>query len=533
MSFILSKTWHSQNLVLLVSLFLVAFTNGTFFSHVVQTYGLTAGSAAMIASLSVVLLSATVILLSLFTFSRATKPFLILILVISSQVAYFMDMYDVVIDSHMIQNLLETNTAESADLLSWKQLGYLVFLGILPSVFVARARLKPLDRKAVWISKAKTIGVALGISVIMVVTFSKFYTSFFREHKPLRYYANPAYYLYSAGHYVQQSFAHSYTGMQLYAQDAVAAPEDKHRELIIVVVGEAARWDHFSLNGYARETNPLLKKEDIVNFTQFTSCGTETAVSVPCMFSSFGREDYEKEKARHTENILDVLNRAGVNVLWRDNNSDSKGVADRVTYEDYKTPDKNTICDEEGCRDEGMLVGLQEYIDTHPKGDIVIVLHQMGNHGPAYYKRYPKEFEKFTPVCKTNQLEECTQDEITNAYDNVLLYTDYFLTRVIDVLKKNDSSFATAMFYVSDHGESLGENGLYLHGFPYAIAPEAQKHVPAVMWFGKHFAINREKLKQQANQPYNHDFIFHTMLGMTEVNTAVYRPELDMMHDVR
>lgn len=533
MSFILSKTWHSQNLVLLVSLFLVVFTNGTFFSHVVQTYGLTASSAAMIASLSVVLLSATVILLSLFTFSRATKPFLILILVISSQVAYFMDMYDVVIDPHMIQNLLETNTAESADLLSWKQLGYLVFLGILPSVFVARVRLKPLDRKAVWISKAKTIGVALGISVVMVVAFSKFYTSFFREHKPLRYYANPAYYLYSAGHYVQQSFAHSYTGMQLYAQDAVASPADTHRELIIVVVGEAARWDHFSLNGYARETNPLLKKEDIVNFTQFTSCGTETAVSVPCMFSSFGREDYEKEKARHTENILDVLNRAGVNVLWRDNNSDSKGVADRVTYEDYKTADKNTICDEDGCRDEGMLVGLQEYIDTHPKGDIVIVLHQMGNHGPAYYKRYPKEFEKFTPVCKTNQLEECTQAEITNAYDNVVLYTDYFLTRVIDVLKKNDSSFATAMFYVSDHGESLGENGLYLHGFPYAIAPEAQKHVPAVMWFGKHFAINKEKLKQHANQPYNHDFIFHTMLGMTEVNTAAYRPELDMMHDVR
>jgi lipid A ethanolaminephosphotransferase len=517
----------------LVSLFLVVFANGAFFSHVAQTYGLTAGSIAMMASLSVVLLSVTVILLSLFTFRRTTKPFLILILVISSQVAYFMDAYDVVIDSHMIQNLLETNVSESADLLSWKQLGYLVFLGILPSVLIARVRLKPLTLKEAWIDKAKTISIALGVAVVIVIGFSKFYTSFFREHKPLRYYANPAYYLYSAGHYVQQSFAHPYTGLQLYAQDAVALPEEKNRELIIVVVGEAARWDHFSLNGYGRETNPLLKKEDIVNFTQFTSCGTETAVSVPCMFSSFGRENYEKEKAKHTENILDVLKRAGVNVLWRDNNSDSKGVAERVVYEDFKTADKNTICDDGECRDEGMLVGLQEYIDAHPRGDIVIVLHQMGNHGPAYYKRYPKQFEQFTPVCKTNQLEQCTQEEITNAYDNAILYTDYFLTKVVDVLKKNDSSFATAMFYVSDHGESLGENGLYLHGFPYAIAPEAQTHVPAVMWFGKNFAVDKEKLKQNAAKPYSHDFLFHTMLGMSEVKTSVYRPDLDILHGVR
>ncbi|OYZ62107.1 MAG: hypothetical protein B7Y17_04410 [Sulfuricurvum sp. 24-42-5] len=191
------------------------------------------------------------------------------------------------------------------------------------------------------------------------------------------------------------------------------------------------------------------------------------------------------------------------------------------------------MCEDGECRDEGMLVGLQEYIDAHPKGEIVIVLHQMGNHGPAYYKRYPKSFEKFSPVCKSNQLEQCTQSQITNAYDNAILYTDYFLSKVIGLLKANDEKFATAMFYVSDHGESLGENGLYLHGFPYAIAPEAQKHVPAVMWFGKQYEIKKEIVKRNASKAYNHDFLYHTMLGMLEVNTSIYRPELDILHDAR
>lgn len=517
-------------LIVTVALFLTLVANGAFFKHVTEVYPLSWSSLPFIASLALVLISVTTILLSLLSFRRTLKPVLILILILSSFVAYFMDTYNAVIDTHMIQNTLETNFNESADLYSFTLVLYILLIGAIPSYIVYRANIPTVNFKSALLEKGKVIGIALGVIAILLFSFSKSYTSFFREHKPLRYYANPAYYIYSIGHYIQQSFSHSYTGIEPYGQDAVASTSEKNRQLIIVVVGEAARWDHFSLNGYGRETNPLLKKEDIVNFTQFTSCGTETAISVPCMFSSFGREDYEGEKAKHTENILDVLKRSGANILWRDNNSDSKGVALRVTYEDYKTADKNTICDNDQCRDEGMLVGLQEYINAHPKGDIVIVLHQMGNHGPAYYKRYPKAFEKFTPVCKTNQLEQCSQQEITNAYDNVLLYTDYFLTKVIDVLQENDSSFATAMFYVSDHGESLGEKGLYLHGFPYAIAPEAQKHVPAVMWFGKKFSVNKEQLKQRSTQPYTHDFIFHTMLGMSEVKTTVYQPDLDILH---
>jgi lipid A ethanolaminephosphotransferase len=404
-------------------------------------------------------------------------------------------------------------------------------MGLLPSWLIYKTPLRRVSWKQTFISKGKVIGVALLITVAVIFTFSKAYTSFFREHKPLRYYANPAYYLYSVGHFVQKSLSHPYAGLQVVGADATVSGDNAKRKLIVRVVGEAARWDHFSLNGYPRETNPLLKKEEIVNFNNFTSCGTETAVSVPCMFSSLTRDGYDKEKALHTENILDVLKRTGANVLWRDNNSDSKGVAQRIEFEDYKTTN-NTMCEDGECRDEGMLVGLDEYIKAHPKGDIVIVLHQMGNHGPAYYKRYPKAFEKFTPVCRSNQLEQCTQEQIANAYDNAILYTDYFLSKTIGFLKGHDEEFETAMIYMSDHGESLGEKGLYLHGFPYAIAPEEQKHSATVMWFGKNFMIDKKELKKRSSQAYSHDFLFHTLLGAMEVKTTAYRPELDMLHGV-
>lgn len=527
--FSLSKPIKARTAVIAVALLWVIFANGAFFKHVGDVYPLAGGNMFFVLSLGIVLFSVTVIVLTLLSGRHTLKPLLITLLLITSQVAYFMDLYDVVIDSHMIQNLLETNIKESADLLSFKQVIYFVLLGFIPSVIVYRSKIVRMTFKETLIDKAKVIAIALSVAVIIIFSFSKYYTSFFREHKPLRYYANPAYYLYSLGHYAQETFAHPYSGIAPIAEDAKIVSNDQPRKLIVLVVGEAVRWDHFGLNNYERDTTPLLRKEDIINFTQFTSCGTETAVSVPCMFSSFGREGYDKEKAKHTENILDVLKRAGVNILWRDNNSDSKGVADRVVYEDYQSPKNNTICDEE-CRDEGMLVGLQEYINTHPKGDILIVLHQMGNHGPAYYKRYTKAFEKYTPVCKTNQLEQCSKEEITNAYDNTILNTDTFLTQVISLLKGNDEHFATGMFYLSDHGESLGENGLYLHGFPYAIAPEAQKHVPAVMWFGKQYKIDKTKMVSAAKEPHTQDELFHTLLGYLDVNTTVYRPELDLLH---
>ena len=240
------------------------------------------------------------------------------------------------------------------------------------------------------------------------------------------------------------------------------------------------------------------------------------------MFSLFDKSDYSYKKGISTENVLDVLNHTKeISVLWRDNNSDSKGVALRVPYQNYKSSKNNTICDEE-CRDEGMLVGLDRYIEEKKGKDILIVLHQMGNHGPAYYKRYTKEFEKFKPTCKTNQLEQCSKEEISNAYDNAILYTDYFLSKTINFLKRYDKTYTTAMIYMSDHGESLGESGIYLHGLPYFMAPDAQTHIGALMWFG-------EEVNKNIDKRYTHDNLFHTLLGLFEVTTEIYDGDMDIL----
>ncbi len=471
-------------------------------------------------------------MLAIFCTKYTAKPILIIILSASALAGYFMNNYNIVIDGTMIQNILETDIRESLDLFSFKLVLYLLFAGILPSVFIYNVAIEYKSLKIELLSRLKTITVAILIIFLMVFSFSKFYTSFFREHKPLRYSANPITYIYSIGKYIASNLDKGEIVMTPLGTDAKIPITDMDRELIIVVLGEAARADRFSLNGYQKKTNPLLEKEDIINFPNMCSCGTTTSVSVPCMFSVFNRNGYSSKKAKSTQNILDVLSYAGVNILWRDNNSDSKGVALRVTYEDFRYPNNNPICDVE-CRDEGMLEGLQEYIDSQKQGDILIILHQMGNHGPAYYKRYPKRFEKFRPTCKTNQLEECTKEEINNAYDNAILYTDYFLSKVIKLLKQNTNRFEAVMFYLSDHGESLGEKNVYLHGLPYFMAPEAQKHIAAIMWFGDGFKIDKDAIKNNALKEYSHDNFFHTLLGLMEVDTSVYDINMDITNSGR
>ncbi|MCJ7601268.1 MAG: phosphoethanolamine--lipid A transferase [Desulfobulbaceae bacterium] len=517
------------NLILSAALFFVVFDNLAFLKHVIEVYPASLKNIGFLASLAVGLTGFLTLLLTLVCSRYTTKPVLILLLLASSFASYFMNNYNVVIDYTMIQNILQTDFKESADLLSLKLFIYLCLLGLLPAFFIYTARIEPVSWQKSAIAKIKIGAISVLIVFTMILCFSKFYTSFFREHKPLRYYTNPIYYIYAVGNYINKTYNNADVVVKSLDQAARIPATDLDRELVILVVGEAVRADRFSLNGYPRETNPLLKKEGIISFSNMYSCGTSTAYSVPCMFSIFGQDEYSDGKGMSTENLLDVLSHAGTNVLWRDNNSDSKGVAHRVSYQDYKQPEVNPICDLE-CRDEGMLIGLQEYIDDQKEGDILIVLHQMGNHGPAYYKRYPESFEKFTPVCRTNQFDECTNDEISNGYDNAILYTDYFLSKVIELLKNNSNRFETAMVYLSDHGESLGEYGIYLHGLPYVMAPDPQKHVGALFWFGESFKIDTNALLRKSTKRFSQDNLFHTILGLFEVETTVYDKSMDIIN---
>lgn len=519
----------SYQLNLLATGFLLIFSNHAFFRNVTESYTPSLYNTAFLLSLGLLLAGLILLLLTLLDSRLTIRPVLIVLLLVTSLTAYFMDSYNIVIDTVMIQNILQTGRSESMDLFGLKLLLYFLLLGVLPAVFVYRVKLVTRPPGKMFAEKLKIVVLILLVIAVQLPVFGKSYASFFREHKPLRYYTNPLTWVYSTGKYLAD--LSSYHPMELISLGVDAAVADTHtgRELIILVLGETLRADHLSLNGYQRNTNPQLSKENIISLTNMSSCGTSTGVSVPCIFSPAGRANFDTDSAGNRENLLDVLTHAGVNVLWRDNNTGSQGVADRIEYQDYTRADLNPVCDTE-CRDEGMLSGLQDYISSRKNGDILIVLHQMGNHGPAYYKRYPQAFEQFTPTCKTSQLEDCSSAEISNAYDNAILYSDHFLAGVIKLLKQNDAAFKTAMLYVSDHGESLGEHGIYLHGLPYIMAPSEQTQVGALLWFGATFdGIDAHAMQAAAGHRYSHDNIFHTVLGLLEINSRVYDSRLDIM----
>ena len=520
-------------LILIVTLFMVLLGNYAFFHNLLQVYPLQRSTVGFLLSLIVVIFSLTALVLTLLSSRWIIKPLLIFVLIASSLSAYFMTTYHVVIDEGMLRNAFQTDLKETTDLFSIKLLLYLLFLGLLPAYVVYKTPILSGTFKQALFAKLKLIALLLLIIVGAMMLYSKHYASFLREHRPLRYSVNPLYWIYSIGKYGFDTLDKHETRLKTIGLDARIAAHHPHK-LVVMVVGEAVRADHLSLNDYKRETTPLLAKEPhVINFPRVYSCGTSTAHSVPCMFSIYDREEYSDAKAMSTENVLDVLKHTGkVAMLWRDNNSDSKGVALRIPYEWYKSPQLNHVCSDGECRDIGMLEGLDAFIQKHKNKDILIILHQMGNHGPAYYKRYPKSFERYTPVCKTNQLEACSKEEIANAYDNSLLYTDHFLDQTIQWLKHYDQTHQTALLYMADHGESLGEGGLYLHGMPYFMAPDAQKHVAALIWLGDH-PKNKpliETLQKKAKRKYSQDNLFDTLLGIFDVNTSVYHPSKDILH---
>jgi lipid A ethanolaminephosphotransferase len=506
-------------LILLSVLFILISGNLAYFGKVIEVYPWNDANALFLLSLFAVCVCILTFITAFFSLLIPLRALLGLMFLITAVTAYFTDSFGAIIDVEMIRNLVETDPSEAADLVNLHFLGRLLLLGILPAVVAWYVPLR--DRSRFFRLRGRVlIAVAsLVLAVVLVLPLGDQYASLVREHKAFRHYANPTFPVYSLVKFIRKSTrAERPETLQMVSARAEIEPDDTGRELVIMVVGETARRDRFSLNGYPRQTNPRLEQENrIFSYDKVQSCGTSTSVSVPCMFALNGRREFDHDTDAHTENALDLLQRAGVNVLWRDNNSTSKGVADRVRFEDFRSSDTNPVCDEE-CRDVGMLDGLQDYIDGQA-GDILIVLHQMGNHGPAYFKRYPPEFEKFTPACHSAELSECSLEEINNAYDNAILYTDFFLSQVISLLKANTPAFETSMMYVSDHGESLGEDGLYLHGMPYLLAPPEQTDVPVILWLGQSSSIDLDSVLGTQHMAYTHDAVFQSLLSLFEVQT--------------
>ena len=524
-----SPHWTSGLVLTLAAIFITATCNITMFQKLFDWYVLTDTKLIYILSLVVIQTLLLVLVFSVLTAFFAFRTILATILMISAFSAYFVDSFGVIIDREMLINAIQTDPAEASALFSPRFLLYFMGIFLLPSIFLfkikmtAQGLLKRLKSNVIY-------GVgSLALIVAIVFSFYPFYASFFREQLVIRVYSNPMAAMYGVIQVAQKDY---FTGTPPFTPIASDAhkPTGGPRKLVIMVVGETARADRFSMNGYARKTNPLLEQSGIISFSDASSCGTSTAYSVPCMFAQEGRAQYNRRAAAYRGNALDVLADVGTHVYWRDNNSDSKDVANRVNYKSFKSPPTNTICDPE-CRDVGMLVGLDTLIETQDSGDFIFVLHQMGSHGPTYWQRVPDGFQKFQPICTSSQLDQCSPEQINNSYDNTIFYTDYFLAQTIEFLKVYDDRFETTLLYASDHGESLGENGLYLHGMPYSMAPVAQTHVPVMMWLGaRHSPIKKKLLLAHADKPISHDNLFHSLLGLFGVETSAYLPQKDLLN---
>ena len=527
---------HEVNLsylIIIVALYLVATANIGFFEQVLDVYPFSK-NVGFILSITGLLFGLMWLVLQLLCYRPIAKPILIALLITAAICGYFTDAYGTIFDSNMLINSLETDQAEAMGLFAPSMVIQVLLLGVLPAFIISKIRLKRFTWQRSILQKTATLILSIAVIAACLLPFGDQYASFFRQHKEVRSYANPITPIYSTiklGENYVNELGHPDT-FTLHATDAKrVAPTSSTTnsstakpKLMVFVVGETARADHFGLNGYTRNTTPLLSKQsNLYSFKDAVSCGTSTSYSVPCMFSYANRENYDIDTTKYNENVLDTLSKQGVNVVWRDNNSSSKGVADRVTFEDYKTADTNPNCDVE-CRDIGMLDGFDKLVKSgsSPKEtpkDTLILLHQMGNHGPAYYQRYPKKFETYKPVCMTNELSKCDAQSVINGYDNAILYTDYFLNNVIDTLKTYEQDYDVVMVYMSDHGESLGENNIYLHGLPYKFAPDTQKHVPAVIWSPDSNNIDADSISSMSSQPVSHDFITPTLLSFFGITT--------------
>ncbi|TXD98473.1 phosphoethanolamine--lipid A transferase [Psychrobacter frigidicola] len=511
-------------LIFLTALFLVVTANIEFFQQVLSVYDFK-DNIGFILSLGGMVLGILWLVLQLLCYRISYRFVLIFMVIVAALCAYFTDNYGTIFDRDMLLNGMQTDQAEARDLLTLDFIVRLLLLGVLPAVFIYKINVPRLSWKKAIQHKAVTLIMAVALIAVSMLPFGDQYASFFRQHKQVRYYTNPITPVYSAFklakvYYDDMTEPTSITAHAIDTKKITPANSEPKPKLMVFVVGETVRSDHISLNGYPRDTMPLLgKQENIYSFKEAMACGTSTAYSVPCMFSYLDQSAYDVNNAKYHDNVLDTLSRLGVKVVWRDNNSSSKGVANRVIYEDFKTDALNPVCDEE-CRDVGMLSGFDQLVSTSGKPqDTLLILHQMGNHGPAYYKRYPKEFEIFKPVCRSNELSECDSKSLINSYDNAIRYTDLFLNTTIETLKKHQQFYDVVMVYMSDHGESLGEKNIYLHGLPYKIAPKAQKQVPLIVWSPENNGIDSDALRALLTKPISHDVVTPSLLSFYNIET--------------
>ena len=531
-------TLTSNQLLLLVSAYITLILNLPFLTKSMSAItSLEDYNLLFLLTFPAFLFGLTVILQSLFSFKWLLKPTLIITVLLSALMFYATLTYGVVFDYGMVQNAVETDSAELFSYFNLYAVIFFTVFGVIPAMFIylVNVTYSPLFKQI--INRVKLIVVTLILTVCIGGVFYSNYAAVGRNNKDLISYITPYKFVDSAYKYVRNHYFYPPLKFKLLDTAPQIVKANNNKKVTVFVLGETARAQSFSLNGYQKQTNRYTPKQGVISFNNMASCGTATAISVPCMFSRLDKKEYNKRIATAQQNVIDIVHLAGADVLWVSNNNGScKGVCTRVKTEKIATDKGNPLCDGEYCFDEVLLQPLRKKLTNLSSDNTLIVLHMIGSHGPTYFKRYPSDKRIFTPDCQRSDIQNCTEQELINSYDNTIAYTDYVLAQVISELAElsNKQNVTTSMLYVSDHGESLGESGVYLHGLPYAFAPQEQTHVPMIFWTNtEQNELNLHCLESVSSNVMSHDNVFDVLLNITSVQTKSYHRTNDPFYNCK
>ena len=466
------------------------------------------------------LFAAVLFLLSVLSV-RLMKLVAALIFMVNAAALYFVLAYNIEIDRSMIANVLNTDTGEASGLWHWSILPYLAGLGLLPAWVFWRVEVRAPKRVLRLLAALGSFGLLVAWLLVTSTTwlwYDQHASRMGSKILPWSYVIN------TARHYNKRYL--NEREQVLLPPARFAEPLPARKQIVVLVIGEAARAANFTLYGYGRETNTYTKDSGLFALPVGQSCTTNTIGSTVCILTPEGRK-----ASSHTlsEPLPSYLTRQGIETIYRSNNSGPPPI--KATVQE-RAADITARCTAETCPtgDAALNYDLGPMLERSQAKRIFVTLHQTGSHGPAYFSKYPEAFARFTPECKTVQVAKCTPEELLNAYDNSILYTDYLLADLIAQLEGVEAD--AALIYVSDHGQSLGEGGYYLHGLPNSVAPKEQRDVPFLVWMSEGFAARRGLTAASVvpAESFPHDFPFHSVMGAFGMMSDVYKPEFDIFN---
>ena len=415
---------------------------------------------------------------------------------------YFISAYNVLIDRDMMGNFYNTQFSEASSFLSWKMAMYIVLMGVLPAVAIVLKKINYGSLKRL----GANVGIALASILLIVGCNMKNFTWIDSNAPVLGSRLMP-------WSYIINSFRY-YSHWKRINQKETPLPDatfDESRDVVVLVIGESARSQNFSLYGYERETNPLMKS-DSVKVLKAKASDTYTTAAVKAIL--------QHQRSRTLYEILpNYLYRNGVDVIWRRSNWGTPPLHVEKQYTKKQLQEKYPEYD--ATYDGILLAGLQEEILQSTADKVFVGIHTYTSHGPSYFSNTPAEFKKFLPECTTVEMSQADQQELINAYDNTIIYTDYLIHSIIETLRSIPDRRSCVIF-ISDHGESLGENNLYMHGVPLSMAPQEQTDIPFIVWTSDK-DVNIKDLEEAG-----HHNIYHSTLRFLGAETEVYDPGKDI-----